>query len=195
MISGTLKILTSVIEPVKGYRRGRQQPAMTTLGPLTHLVDAVTADSAGAREVSRLIGGLLDDAPRFAEGRETLAARFRIWRDAQPVLDALIDRAPALREAAPLAAHLSAMGQVGLEALTYLESHGVPLPAWQASARATLDAAAQPAGALEFPFVPAMRELTTAAAEQGALSSMSGPDWRKHVQELAAPPPSNRAGG
>jgi phosphoenolpyruvate carboxylase len=38
---------------------------MTTMGPLTHLVDAVTADSPGGRRVTALVDRLLADAPRL----------------------------------------------------------------------------------------------------------------------------------
>ena len=71
-----LRVLADVVEPVKGYQRGGQQPGMTTLGPLTHLVDAVSTDSMSAREVNTLVEHLLSDAPHFMLGRERAAEAF-----------------------------------------------------------------------------------------------------------------------
>ena len=92
-----LHVLAGVVEPVKGYQRGRQQPGMTTLRPLTHLVDAVSTDSAGAREVTALVDGLLSDAPRFMLGRDELHAALSSWRDEHAGLHALIDRGAGAR--------------------------------------------------------------------------------------------------
>ena len=56
---------------------------------------------------------LLNDAPRFAEGRERLRQIFVSWREAKPALTALIDRAPALREVEPLVSDLADLADVG----------------------------------------------------------------------------------
>ena len=52
----------------------------------------------------------------------------------------------------------------------------------------TLTQAARPKAALEFPFVPAMRELVVAAAEQEQLANMTPAEWLARVKTLAAPP-------
>ena len=189
-----LEVLAGVVEPVKGYQRGSHQRGTTFL-PLTHLVDAVSTDSMGAREISRLIEGLLADAPRFAAGREVLAARFAGWRRARPELEALIDRAPALREVAPLAADLAELGRIGEEALAYLAIAGTPQPAWREATLAALTQATRPKAALEFPFARGMRELVFGALEIGQASALSPAEWRARVRELATPPRRGRGGG
>jgi len=187
----TLQVLANVVEPVKGYTRGSQQ-RWTTLGPLTHLVDAVSTDSSGSREVSRLIDGLLSDAPRFAAGREHLRATFTAWRDNRPALDALIARAPALKEIAPLAADLADLGQAGLDALAVLALNATPLDAWRDERVAILDRAARPKAALEFPFVPLVRELVFGAMAQSEMKTMTAAEWRARVRALASPPRRGR---
>jgi len=186
-----LQVLADVVEPVKGYTRGSQQ-RWTTLGPLTHLVDAVSTDSAGARQVRQLIDGLLSDAPRFAAGREHLRATFTEWRDNRHALDVLIARAPALKEAAPLSADLADLGALGLDALAALALNATPLDAWRDERVAVLDRAARPKAALEFPFVPMLRELVFGAMAQAEMKTMSVADWRARVRALANPP---RRGG
>lgn len=191
---GPLHTLADVVEPVKGYRRGQQQHGTTFL-PLTHLVDAVTTDSLGARQVSAQVNALVGDAPRFVLGRDALEARFTAWRNLHPAIDRLIDRAPALREAAPLANELAGMGETGLEALSYLSSGTTPAAAWRDAQMTALAEAARPKAAVEFPFMIAMRELVVAAMEQDRLATMSPSDWRARVRQLAAPPRRGRGGG
>jgi hexosaminidase len=189
-----LEVLAGVVEPVKGYQRGSHQRGTTFL-PLTHLVDAVSTDSMGAREISRLIDGMLNDAPRFVLNRERLAGRFAAWREARPALEALIDRAPALREVAPLARDLADLGAMGQEALGFLAVRGTPTAEWRERTIAALDQATRPKAALEFPFGRAMRELVFAALEQAQLGALAPADWRARVRELAAPPRRGRGGG
>jgi hexosaminidase len=191
---GPLRTLAAVIEPVKGYRRGGQQPWMTSRGPLTHLVDAVSTDSLEARDVTRLVGTLLDDAPTFADGRNRLLAMFVGWRDLRPAFAILADGAPALAEAVPLANNLAEVGIRGIEALEYLRAGVAPDDGWRTSALAALDEAAKPRAALELPFLAAMRELVVAAVDQPALATMSRAEWRQHVSALAAPPRRGRGG-
>ena len=189
-----LKVLSSVVEPVKGYQRGGQQ-RWTTLGPLTHLVDAVSVDNPGAREVRQLMDGLLNDAPRFAAGRDRLRTIFMSWRDGRPALDALVARSPALKEVSPLVADLADLGTVGLDALAVLSLNATPLDAWRDERVAILDRAARPKAALELPFVPMMRELVFGAMAQAEMKTLAPAEWRARVRALAAPPRRGRGAG
>ncbi|MET0645166.1 MAG: family 20 glycosylhydrolase [Pyrinomonadaceae bacterium] len=188
-----LETLASFVEPVKEYRRYQQRP-QTMLSPLTGLIDAARPDSAAARGVSRRVNLLLADAPRFALHFSTLRDTLTSWRDAGPVLETLIDRAPALAEARPLARDLSAAGEIGLEALSYIQQGVAPTAQWRDARLAALAEIEKPKAALEFPFMAALRELVHAAHEQTALRDTSPADWRKRVRELANPP-KQRTGG
>ena len=189
-----LKTLAGVVEPVKGYQRGGQQRGQTTLSPMTHLVDAVSTDSPGAREARRLMDAMLGDAPRFALNRDRLRTIFTTWRDSRKELDALIDRAPALKEVAPLVADLADLGAAGLASLDMLALAATPLPEWRDAQLAILDRAGRPKAALEFPMVPMMRELVFGAMSQAEARTMKLDEWRAHVKTLAAPPRRGRGG-
>jgi hexosaminidase len=188
-----LETLASVVEPVKEYRRYQQRP-QTMLSPLTGLIDAARPDSAAARGFSRRVNLILSDAPRFALHFSTLRDTLASWRDAGPVLEALIDRSPALAEARPLARDLSAAGTIGLEALSYIQQGVAPTAEWRDARLAALAEVEKPKAALEFPFVAALRELVVAAYEQPQLKTETPADWRKRVREQANPPKQKQGG-
>ena len=161
---GPLRTLASLVEPVKEYRRYQMRP-QTMLSPLTGLVDAARPDSEAARQFAAMVEGLLSDAPRFQLYRSDIRDSFKIWRDAGIALDPMIDRAPGLQEARPLAKNLADVSAAGLEAINYL-STGTAAPAqWRDLQLSKLDEAAKPKAALELVVVPSVRKLIIAAAE------------------------------
>ncbi|HYO62765.1 MAG TPA: family 20 glycosylhydrolase [Pyrinomonadaceae bacterium] len=182
-----LQTLVSVIEPVKEYRRYRMRP-QTMLSPLTGLIDAARPDSEAARRFASHVEALLSDAPRFETRATELRSTLTLWRNAGPELDALIDGSPALHEARPLAKDLAELGTTGLEALSYLSRGVTPTPEWRDARLAALGQIATPKAALEFPVVPALRQLVLAAYERPRLQQMPPADWRTHINTLAAPP-------
>jgi hexosaminidase len=182
-----LETLASFVEPVKEYRRYQQRP-QTMLSPLTGLVDAARPDSAAARGFTRRVNLLLSDAPRFAIHFSTLRDTLTDWRDAGPVLEVLIDRSPALAEARPLARDMASAGEIGLEALAYIQQGIAPTAEWRDARLAALAEVAKPKAALEFPFLPALRELVVAAYERPRLDGSTPAEWRRRVRELANPP-------
>jgi hypothetical protein len=175
------------IEPVKGYRRGNERPG-GQLSPLTGLVDVARADSMAALKFRMAVDKMISDPPRFRDRREDIVSTLQTWRDIRPAIDRLIDGAPILREAAPLAVDLAAMGTMGIEAVSYLATGMAPPPGWREAALAQLDAAAKPRAALELAVVLPMRKLVVACAEVGQLSAMSRDAWKTRVDTLAAPP-------
>ncbi len=183
---GPLETLVSVIEPVKEYRRGQQRPA-TMLSPLTGLVDAARADSQTARQLSNKVEALLSDAPHFRaeEVRRTLSQ----WHDAGPELKSIVDRAPALHEARPLADDLSEIARIGLEATSYLTNNVAASTEWRDASLARLDLAAKPKAAVEFAIIPSLRQLVIAAAELSSLQQLSPADWKSRVTSMAKSPP------
>lgn len=180
-----LETLLSVVAPVKEYRRGQQRPS-TMLSPLTGLVDAAQADSETARQFSIMAEALLSDAPHFRA--EEVRQVLRGWRDAGPELNSILERAPALHEARPLADDLSAMATIGLEATSYLTDGVAPTTQWRDASWARLEQAAKPKAALEFAVVPSLRLLVMAAAELPSLQQLSPADWKLRVKKLAQPP-------
>ncbi len=162
---GPLRTLVSVVEPVKEYKRYQVRP-QTMLSPLTGLVDAARPDSDAARQFAAMVDGLLADGPRFRLYRFEIRDSLNGWREAGTALDPMIDRAPALQEARPLAKNLAEVAAAGLEALDYLATGDAPSAQLRAAQLAKLDEAAKPSGALELVIVPSVRKLIIAAAEQ-----------------------------
>jgi hexosaminidase len=181
-----LETLASVVEPVKEYRRYQQRP-QTMLSPLTGLIDVARPDSDAARRFASQVDALLSDAPRFGAYAMQLRSTLTQWRNAGPELEVLIDRSPGLQEARPLARDLAELGTTGLEALSYLSSGLAPPAEWRDARLAALDAAAKPKAALEFPVVPAVRQLVVAAYEQPRLGRLMPAEWKSQVKALAAP--------
>ena len=161
---GPLKTLVSVIEPVKEYRRYQQRP-QNMLSPLTGVVDAATPDAEGARKFSWMVKEFLNDGPRYQLYRPELSQMLAEWQSAGASLGPIIDRSPSLKEIKPHAHNLSQLGDVGLEAVSYLKL-GMPPPRdWRETSLAKVEEAAKPYGALEFVVISSVKQLVNAAAE------------------------------
>ena len=161
---GPLKTLVSVLEPVKEYRRYQMRP-QTMLSPLTGVVDATTPDSEVARKFSWMVKEFLDDAPRFHLYKSELTEMLGDWQNSGAALDPVIDRSPALKEIKPLAQNLTHLGEVGLEAISYLKLGMPPPREWRETSLAKVEEAAKPYGALELVIIAGVRQLVIAAAE------------------------------
>jgi hexosaminidase len=183
--------LAAAVEPVRGYQRGRGR-SDTQFTPLSRFVDAAGADSRAALQFRAAVNELLLDVPRFALGRPGVEGTLRSWRDLRPEFDRLADRAPILREVLPLAVDLSALGSLGLEALSYLESGVVPPATWRDAAMATVDQAAKPRADLELAVVGPLRLLVVAAADLGQAGTMTPAAWRARVTTAATPTTTKR---
>jgi hexosaminidase len=159
-----LRTLTSVIEPVKEYRRYQMRP-QTMLSPLTGLVDAARPDSEAARKFATMVDGFLSDAPRFQLYRSEIRDSLQSWHDAGVALAPMIDRAPALQEARPLGRDLTDVAAAGAEALSYLSTGERATAQWRDTQLSRLDEAAKPKAALELVIIPSVKKLVVAAAE------------------------------
>jgi len=179
----SLRLLATLLEPVKEYQRGEQRPA-TMLTPLG-LVDAARPDSADSRQFNRLVDNFLSDAPRFAFGAALLGTTLDEWRAAEPSLNVIIDGSPALKEAKPLAADLGNLGTIGREALSFIVRRATPPVGWRDAKLAILQETAKPKAALEFPVVRSVKKLVLAADEINGLTTMSTSEWKKRIDELA----------
>ena len=161
---GPLRTLVSVIEPVKEYRRYQQRP-QTMLSPLTGVIDAALPDAEGARKFSWMVKEFLNDAPRYQLYRAELSQMLADWQTAGASLNPMIDRSPALKEIKPLAQNLSQLGDIGLEAVSYLKLGMPPPREWRDATLVKVDEATKPYGALEFVVIPSVKQLVNAAAE------------------------------
>jgi len=159
-----LKTLVSAIEPVKEYRRYEMRP-QTMLNPLTGVIDATTPDSETGRRFSLMVRQFLADAPRYQLYRAELSLMLSDWQTSGAQLNAVIERSPALMEIKPLAQNLTQLGEIGLQALSYLKSGVVAPRDWRETTMARLEEAAKPHSALEFVVVSGVKELVLASSE------------------------------
>ncbi len=186
--SGPLRMLASIIEPVKEYRRYQVRP-QTMLSPLTGLVDAARPDSEAARQFASNVDAFLSDAPRFALYRPNLEHTLAEWQTAGRALGPMIDRSAALQEARPLANNLSAIAEAGLEAMSYLSARDAATTEWRNEQLAKLDEAAKPKAALEFVVITSVRKLVIAAVELPQLRTITPAEWKKRVTTQATARP------
>ncbi len=182
-----LDLLASVLEPVDfGERYDAQRTnGLTTLD---RLVDSVVADPPSrqiiAGDVDALAGNvtvppvadpklrmdLSGDVPEGptpspAVAMHRLRMRFLSWQAAEPRLLDDVQQTPRLSDARPRVEQLGELSQVGLSALSYLDTHTPPPSGWEAQAMSVIDAAQQPSALVRFTFLYSMRKLVLAAAQ------------------------------
>lgn len=152
-----LKFLADIVEPVKGYARGRARD-YTSFTAYNRLVDAARPES----DAARMFAGLVND---WANNKTQIKRQLTSWRDNNAELVPLMQPNALLQEDVPLAQDVSALATTGLEALDYLES-GKPVPQpWVVEQTALLDRAAQPRAELLIMIVPSIRKLVEMAAQ------------------------------
>lgn len=186
-----LRHFVDLVEPVKNYQRGHQQPDANQFTPLNGIADCARPDSAlsrsFAKKVDEIVAGRAKPAADMATVRETFVA----WKaTASELKDGLLTRSPRLRDVEPVIAALATAAEVGQKGLEVLESKNVPPADWLQNQLSILDQAAQPHGAVELPEIVSVRRLIVAAAEQSHRGNLSDDDWRRHVEKLANPPKS-----
>jgi len=178
----------ALVEPVKGYTRGRMQKA-TQQTPLTKLADIAQPDSEAARNFARLVEDFIA-VERVGDSRlSQLVTTVVNWSKLNGTIRGmdLAASAPNVNEALPLLQNLMAVSNVGLDALSALERQTIPSPEWRAEKLAVLETAAKPSAAVELMVTQPIKELVIAAAEQEKRKTMSAEEWKKMVKEMAAP--------
>jgi hexosaminidase len=160
-----LRTFVDLLEPVKDYRRGGQQPDATQFTPLTGLVDCVRPDSAAARAFSSKVDALLSAKPATAADLAAIAKQLTAWKAVAVTLtNGLAARSSRLEDAKPLLEALKVASDVGLEAVQAISAARVPVSGWLPEQSAKLDQAVLAHGAAEFPFIAALKLLVTEAA-------------------------------
>jgi hexosaminidase len=162
-----LREFVGLLEPVKGYQRGQQQPGATQFTPLTGLADCARPDSAATRTFAATVDAWLK-APAGARGDGTAISRqFQEWHQLATMLaTGLTTRSPRLTEAAPLLEAMQTASAVGQEAAKLIANGQTPAAAWLPEQLKKLEQAAQPHAAVELPLIKPLRLLVAAAAGQ-----------------------------
>ncbi len=151
-----LQTLIDVIEPVKVYQRYQQRP-QTMLDPLTGLIDAALPDAKGARKFNTMVAEML--ANKDSSDIEMLKMTFREWQNSGISLGPTIQSSPALHEAKQLAIDLKTLGEIGLEAVAYMEKGVKGNEEWRDESLKKLDEIKKPKAALEFVVIENMKKI------------------------------------
>ena len=157
---GALALFASTIQPVDFPERYREQRT-TQLTPLDQLVDAVRPDPPLRHEMELLVGADLQGDSTAAQQLQSI---LRSWVYAAPALDSLSMHAPLLREESVRISQWPRLGQIGLDALSYLNSRSAPPDGWQAAQTTVIEEAAKPQKLVDFVVLPPLQKLVDAAA-------------------------------
>ena len=169
-----LRTLVDLLEPVKDYRRGGQQPGATQFTPLTGLVDCVRPDSAAARAFASRVDALVLAKPLTAADLTLISQQLTAWKSAAVILtNTLVVRSSRLQDAQPILKQLLAACEVGEAAVQAISAGQPPAPDWLPAQLAKLDQAATAHGAVEIPIIPALKSLVNAAASPAKFATVA----------------------
>lgn len=174
-----LRLVADIVEPVKQYQRGRQQPHANQLTPLTGLVDIARPDSTLSRTLVKQIDDAIFDDAAIAPVVET----FTQWQAAARALDTQT-MSPRIAAMKPLFAHLDTACAIGLEAAERFAFSSGESTDWRDETLARLDTVSAPHDACELPFLSALRRLVVAASLSARNEDPA--QWRKQIDSLSA---------
>ena len=156
-----LRVLASVVEPPKGYVRGRLRE-YTSLTPLNRLVDAVSPESDTARIFrgicTRIVAGKATPA-EWQQAHDWLV----LWRDNDAKLETSLDGSDLTAELVPVSQSLRQIGEIGLQALDALQKGEAVSEEVQKQNLAALAATEKPQAALLLMVAPSVELLVKSA--------------------------------
>lgn len=186
--------LVDLVEPVKGYQRGRQQPGTTQFTPLTGLADCARPESDVARRFADAVSAMLFTPAGNPAAATVVREQIVDWRRLAGRLNGEMDRTspPARAQIGPMVRALLIAGEVAADAVDKMAQIKALPAAWQTDALARLDRDAQSHGGVELPIVPAVRRLVAAAALQSDRGKLPPDAWRARVEAAANPPAATK---
>jgi len=159
-----LRILASVLEPVTFHERAHMQHP-NQLTPLNQLVDALPPDPPSRHNFELLVSAYLQHPATRLQEETQLTINFKAWITAEPGILRSMVTSPTFVQAESRAQQLTALGTVGMSAISYLSS-GLPAAAgWKAQQLAVLDEAEKPQALVRFTVIKPLRDLVNAVPE------------------------------
>lgn len=126
----SLRVLASVVEPVKGYGREHAAAAagieQTSADPLNRLVDIVAPESAAARKFTEEIDALIAVGFGDSVAESRIRAEFKSWQANDARLEPTLAGSFLLKDLAPLSKELAQLGTIGLAALDAIDRGAPP---------------------------------------------------------------------
>lgn len=157
-----LKTLADVVEPVKDYTREQLHEAdpATQFTPLNRLIDAARPESEQAREFRNLVDAYIaqPSQDRLAQIRASLT----VWKENDAKLQPQIAQSFLLKEVAPLSSNLSAISDIGLQALNYIDQKQSAPDQWRTQSLQRIVDASKPQADLLIMIAPAVQKLVEA---------------------------------
>jgi hexosaminidase len=152
--SEPLRVLADASEAL-GIAGRRVARRYTSLVSLNRFVDAVPPESESVRRLERDVAAMSESPSAAAELRLTFAE----WAESSIRLRPLLQDNSLVAELLPLAANLAQAGQIGLQALEYIEK-GTPAPAaWVEQQNKELDRLEKPVAEVRLAAVRPVRQL------------------------------------
>ena len=155
-----LEVFLTTLQPVAFHIRSREQrPSPATV--FDRLVDAARPDPPLRHEMPILVDAAIHGD---AASIDRLNSLFNSWIAAAPALDRLAANSPLLQEASTHIAAWPKLGQMGLDALSYLHSGTAPPAGWQQAQEAALHDAVKPSELVDFIILAPLKDLVAAAS-------------------------------
>lgn len=152
-----IKVLSGVIEPLKGYARNEGGEIYTVFSPYTLIADVATADAKDARRFRNLLENFMKTPDE--DTSEKLIYWLELWKNNHENIKKTIERSPAIEEIKILSYNLSQLSRVGLEALEYWEKNEKPASSWVKESKEVIEKAKEPGGKTEIMVVGAVEKL------------------------------------
>lgn len=178
-----VKILASVLEPLKIYERNQGDTMYTVFSPFTKLADAAIPDQRVPRvfnrDVKTFISASSPAADQKAPDQKTPDQKIReqkvleqkireqllLWKGNHERFQQTVRNSPVLREGLSLSEHLSLIASRGLEAMDAISQGKKADGAWLKESLETVDKAKEQGGRCELQVVSGIEELIRKAAE------------------------------
>lgn len=157
-----LEALASVLEPVSfGQRYSLQKTDQLT--PLNGLVDAVVPDPPSRHAFAESVQNYLATSPANQNDQAALEKLFGSWRQTASKLEPFMQSSPRLVGYAARAQELGQLGQIGQEAIQYLNAPAGEPSDWEKETLARMDAIHEERILVRFAILDPLRKLVVAA--------------------------------
>ena len=153
-----LKNFVDVIEPLKGYRRGRYRN-YTSYSPLTRVVDAARPDAKLPREFSALVDQFLENPIKNIAEYQLIREQLFHWKENHTRLEPIIAQSPVLWEIKTLSEDLSTVSGIGIESIDLIAKGQKADKGWADSRLSILRGARNQRGQTELMIIPAIEKL------------------------------------
>jgi hexosaminidase len=160
-----LKILVDVIKPLEGYGRNDFEKyggyEYMQYYPHSLVVDAALADPKPARDFNNLIDKFLKT--QTVEEADQIKEYLTVLQRNHNQLMPIINNSPVLKEIEPLSKNLSALAQIGLEALALIEGKNKTDIEWMARANKIMSECSKSYGKLQLAVLVGIEKLIQTA--------------------------------